>query len=94
MNARPGKRTEKPCARENRQNGPAYTKALAVISPQPAFRQAVRRPLTIARIAGVNLKSVFFRTACLGLFVALLAFTLFGGGLVSKSLENGAANLS
>jgi putative ABC transport system permease protein len=51
-------------------------------------------PLTTLRIAAANLKRVFFRTACLSLFVALLAFTLFGGGLLLMSLENGVDNLS
>jgi putative ABC transport system permease protein len=52
------------------------------------------RPLTTPRIAAANLKRVFFRTACLSLFVALLSFTLFGGSLLLRSLENGVGNLS
>jgi putative ABC transport system permease protein len=53
-----------------------------------------RTPLTTVNIALNNLKRQPFRTAGLMLLVAAFAFTLFGGTVLSKSLENGINNLS
>jgi putative ABC transport system permease protein len=52
------------------------------------------KPLTTATIAFRTLKGKPFRTTGLILLVALFAFTLFGGTVLSKSLENGMNNLS
>ncbi|WP_313187027.1 ABC transporter permease [Lacrimispora sp.] len=53
-----------------------------------------RKPLTTVSIAIHNLKHKPFRTTGLILLVALFAFTLFGGTVLSKSLENGMNSLS
>jgi putative ABC transport system permease protein len=53
-----------------------------------------QQPLTTVQIAIHHLKHKPFRTASLILVVALFAFTLFGGTVLSKSLENGMNNLS
>jgi putative ABC transport system permease protein len=52
------------------------------------------KPLTTANMAFHNLKRKPFRTTGLILLVAILAFTLFGGTVLSKSLENGMSSLS
>ncbi len=52
------------------------------------------KPLTTVNIALHNLKRRPFRTGGLVLLVALFAFTLFGGTVLSKSLENGLNSLS
>jgi putative ABC transport system permease protein len=52
------------------------------------------KPLTTVNIALHTLKRKPFRTVGLTLLVALSAFTLFGGTVLSKSLENGLNNLS
>jgi putative ABC transport system permease protein len=52
------------------------------------------KPLTTVNIAFHNLKRKPFRSAGLIVLVALFAFTLFGGTVLSKSLENGMNNLS
>jgi putative ABC transport system permease protein len=52
------------------------------------------QPLTTVQIAINNLKRKPFRTASLMLLVSLFAFTLFGGTVLSKSLENGMDNLA
>ncbi len=52
------------------------------------------KPLTTVTIAFHNLKRTLFRTVGLILLVAMFAFTLFGGTVLSKSLENGMNGLS
>lgn len=52
------------------------------------------KPLTTMNIALNNLKRKPFRTACLILLVTIFAFTLFGGTLLSQSMENGMNSLS
>lgn len=52
------------------------------------------KPLTTVHIAFHNLKRKPFRTTGLILLVSLFSFTLFGGTVLSKSLENGMNNLS
>jgi putative ABC transport system permease protein len=52
------------------------------------------KPLTTINIAFHTLKRKPFRTAGLILLVALLAFALFGGTVLSRNLENGMNNLS
>jgi putative ABC transport system permease protein len=52
------------------------------------------KPLSTANIAFHTLKRKPFRTTGMILLVALFAFTLFGGTVLSKSLENGMNNLS
>jgi putative ABC transport system permease protein len=52
------------------------------------------RPLSAAGIAFHTLKRKPFRTSGLALLVALFAFTLFGGAVLLKSLENGMNMLS
>ncbi|SHI38800.1 ABC transporter permease [Thermoclostridium caenicola] len=46
-------------------------------------------PLTNRRLSFYSLKLRPFRTACLILVVTILAFTLFGGSVLTASLENG-----
>ncbi len=46
-------------------------------------------PLSIVRISFYNLKRKLFRTTCLSAVVAILAFTLFGGSILTASLNNG-----
>lgn len=53
-----------------------------------------RKPLSTVNIALINLKRKPLRTGGLILLVLLFAFTLFGGTVLSKSLENGLSNLS
>ncbi len=52
------------------------------------------KPLTTVNLSVKNLKRNPFRTAGLIFLVSLFAFTLFGGTVLSKSLENGMNNLS
>ena len=52
------------------------------------------KPLNTVNIAFHTLKRKPFRTTGLILLVALFAFTLFGGTVLSKSMENGMDNLS
>lgn len=52
------------------------------------------KPLTAAGIAANNLKRKPFRTAGLIFLVAILAFTLFGGTVLAKNLDNGVQSLS
>ncbi|QIB69909.1 FtsX-like permease family protein [Aminipila butyrica] len=52
------------------------------------------KPLTTVSIAIHNLKRKPFRSTGLILIVAIFAFVLFGGTMLSKSLENGMDNLS
>ena len=51
------------------------------------------KSLTTTRIACTNLKSKAGRTASLVLVVAVLAFTLFGGLILTQSLNNGMRSL-
>jgi putative ABC transport system permease protein len=53
-----------------------------------------KKPLTTVYISVRNLKSKPFRTISLILLVSLFAFVLFGGAILSMSLENGMGNLS
>lgn len=53
-----------------------------------------RKPLTTVNIALHTLKRKPFRTAGLILLVAMFSFTLFGGTVLSKSLEKGMNSLS
>lgn len=53
-----------------------------------------RKPLTTFDIAANTLKRRPFRSAGLIFLVAIFAFMLLGGTLLSKSLENGMNNLS
>lgn len=46
-------------------------------------------PLTNGKLSFYNLRRRPFRTACLITVVAVLAFTLFGGAVLTLSLENG-----
>ncbi|MBN7773241.1 ABC transporter permease [Clostridium aminobutyricum] len=52
------------------------------------------KPLNTINIARYSLKHKSFRSMGLILLVAVFAFTLFGGTVLSKSLENGMNNLS
>lgn len=52
-----------------------------------------RKPLTTNRIAGNNLRSKPFRTACLTTVVTVLSFVLFGGSVLSESMKNGMDSL-
>jgi putative ABC transport system permease protein len=52
------------------------------------------KPLTASAIAANNLKRRPFRSICLIFLVSLFAFTLFGGTIFAKSLENGMESLS
>ena len=52
------------------------------------------KPLNTVNIAFHTLKRKPFRTTGLILLVALFAFTLFGGTVLSQSMENGMDNLS
>jgi len=52
-----------------------------------------RKPLTMALIAGNNLRSKPFRTACLIIVVTVLSFALFGGSVLSESMKNGMDSL-
>jgi ABC-type transport system, involved in lipoprotein release, permease component len=45
--------------------------------------------LSIMRLSIYNVKRKLFRTACLSFLVGILAFTLFGGSILSCSLRNG-----
>lgn len=45
--------------------------------------------LSIRRLSIYNVKRKLFRTACLCFVVGILAFTLFGGSILSISLKNG-----
>ncbi|HOK42369.1 MAG TPA: hypothetical protein PLD49_01705 [Thermoclostridium caenicola] len=51
-------------------------------------------PLTNRRLSFYSLKLRPFRTACLILVVTILAFTLFGGSVLTASLENGMNSMS
>jgi putative ABC transport system permease protein len=51
-------------------------------------------PLTFSDIALCSLTQRPFRTACLVLLVAVLAFVLFGGSLIAYSLINGTEGLA
>ncbi len=53
-----------------------------------------KKPLTTINIALNNLKRKPFRTVSLILLVSIFACVLFGGTVLSKSLENGMNNLS
>jgi putative ABC transport system permease protein len=53
-----------------------------------------KKPLTTVNIALNNLKRKPFRTVSLILLVSIFACVLFGGTVLSKSLENGMNNLS
>lgn len=48
-----------------------------------------QKPLNNGRLSILNIKRKPFRTACLILVVAILAFILFGGSILITSLENG-----
>ena len=48
-----------------------------------------RAPLTIKTLAVNNLKRKPFRTTCLIIVVFILAFTIFGGSVLTASLKNG-----
>ena len=50
--------------------------------------------LTSGRLALLNLRQRAYRTAGLGLIVALLAFVLFGGSILTISLNNGLSSLN
>ncbi|MDD3035460.1 MAG: ABC transporter permease [Candidatus Saccharimonadaceae bacterium] len=50
-------------------------------------------PLTIQQLSIYNLKRRPFRTACLIIVVAILAFTLFGSSILIISLKNGMNNM-
>lgn len=50
-------------------------------------------PLSIIHLAVYNLKYKIFRTSCLGIIVAILAITLFGGSILSASLKNGLGSM-
>lgn len=48
-----------------------------------------KTPLTNGKLSFYNLKRRPFRTSCLIIVVTVLAFTLFGGAILTLSLENG-----
>ncbi|SHH74708.1 putative ABC transport system permease protein [Sporobacter termitidis DSM 10068] len=48
-----------------------------------------QRPLTTNRISIYNIRRKPFRAACLIIVVAILAFALFGGAILTGSLKNG-----
>jgi putative ABC transport system permease protein len=50
-------------------------------------------PLTILKLSLCNLRRRPFRTACLIIIVAILAFTLFGGSILILSLQNGMRSM-
>jgi putative ABC transport system permease protein len=50
-------------------------------------------PLTSRQLSFYNLRRRPFRTFCLILVVAVLAFTLFGGSILTISLRNGMSSL-
>ncbi len=52
-----------------------------------------RRPLTTNRLSVYSLRGNPFRTAGLVFVVSILAFTLFGGSVLSYSLKNGLGSL-
>ena len=51
------------------------------------------KPLTTLQIALCNIRSKPFRSACLGIVVGILAFTLFGGSVLASGLENGMRSM-
>lgn len=51
------------------------------------------RPLTISQLAVANIKRKPLRTAGLIIIVALVAFVLFAGGILSVSLKNGLESM-
>ncbi len=50
-------------------------------------------PLSIRRLSIYNVKRKLFRTVCLCFVVSILAFTLFGGSILSISLKNGMSSM-
>ena len=53
-----------------------------------------KQPLTIARLASINLRSQLFRSLCLMFIVMISAATLLGGTFLAKSMQAGVDNLS
>lgn len=51
------------------------------------------KPLTNGKLSLFNLRGRPFRTSCLIIVVAVLSFTLFGGAVLTLSLENGLNSL-
>ena len=51
------------------------------------------KPLTTINLSAHNLLRKPFRTACIVLVVAVMVFALFGGAILSASLENGLRSL-
>ncbi|MEY8355661.1 ABC transporter permease [Lachnospiraceae bacterium 54-53] len=51
------------------------------------------KPLTAGQLSKYNLRSNPFRTAGLVMIAAVLSFTMFGGAVLSQSLENGLSSL-
>ena len=49
--------------------------------------------LSVRQLSLYNLKRRLFRTACLSVVVAVLAFTLFGGAIMASSLQNGMSSM-
>jgi len=52
-----------------------------------------QKSLSDRRLAINNLKRKIFRTTCLGIVVAMLSFTLFGGSILTASLKNGMSSM-
>lgn len=52
-----------------------------------------QKSLTILRLSIYNLQRKIFRTICLGIVVGMLSFTLFGGSILTTSLNNGMKSM-